>query len=282
LCGRAIHALSARSKGPFVPLNCGAIPVDLLENELFGHQAGAYTGAGAATQGLVREADGGTLFLDEIDSLPVPAQVKLLRFLQDKQFRSLGSSKTSQADLRIIAACNGNLEEAVRAGRFRKDLYYRLNVTRLTLPPLRERMEDVPALARHFLSKYATLFSRPARELSNGAMQRLMDYAWPGNVRELEHVIECSVVHSETAVVSASVIPLPSIERDSIEDSFRALKARAVADFERSYIARALKANEGNISRAARAAKKNRRAFWELLRKHRIELTPGSNRSSDG
>src|SRR5215813_1684731 len=168
---RAIHYLSPRSDKPFVPVNCGAIPVDLVENELFGHERGAFTGAHTAHAGLIEEAEGGTLFLDEIDSLPLLAQVKLLRFLQSKEYRPLGGTKTLKADVRIIAATNANLEEALKAGKIRQDLYYRLNVIPIRLPSLRDRLEDIPLLAKHFLARYAGEFNKPVTGFSPGAIE---------------------------------------------------------------------------------------------------------------
>jgi DNA-binding NtrC family response regulator len=209
ICARAIHYLSPRSGGPFVAVNCGAIPPELAENELFGHDPGAFTSALTSSAGLVREAEGGTLFLDEIDSLPVMAQVKLLRLLQEKEFRPLGARRTCKADLRVIAATNADLEEALRAGRFRQDLYYRLNVLTLNLPPLRNRHGDVPLLSRYFVAKFTTELGQPAKALSPEAMQKLVLYEWPGNVRELEHVIERTLILSEHASIQGDEIVLP-------------------------------------------------------------------------
>jgi len=270
ICARAIHYLSPQSAGPFVAVNCGAIPAELVENELFGHDPGAFTSALTSSLGLVREAEGGTLFLDEIDSLPVMAQVKLLRLLQEKEFRPLGARQPCKADLRVIAATNANLEEALRGGRFRQDLYYRLNVLTLHLPPLRNRHGDVPLLSRYFVAKFTTELGQPSKTLSPEAMQKLVLYEWPGNVRELENVIERSLILSEHAVIRGDEIVLPQSAVATGADSFQALKAIAVADFEQRYINQLLAANEGNIARSARAAKKDRRAFFQLMRKHRI------------
>jgi len=273
VCARAIHYLSPRSDKPFVAVNCGAIPADLVENELFGHERGAYTGAASAQEGVIREADGGTLFLDEVDSLPLAAQVKLLRFLQEKEYRPLGSAKTRKANVRIVAAANVDFEEAVRAGRLRQDLYFRLNVIPLNIPPLRDRQEDVLLLAHHFLRRYAAELNRPPMTLAPDASGLLLQHDWPGNVRELEHVIERTVVLTESPVIRAADLLLTrKVEADS-EESFREGKRRIVAQFERSYIQRLLVAYDGNISRAASAARKNRRAFWELIRKHRIDVS---------
>jgi transcriptional regulator with PAS, ATPase and Fis domain len=181
---RAIHYLSPRARYPFVPVNCGAIPTDLVENELFGHERGAFTGASITAHGLIREAEGGTLFLDEIDCLPLLAQVKLLRFLQEKEYRLLGSTTIYRADVRVIAAANTELESAVKEGKLRQDLYYRLNVIPLRLPRLQDRREDIPLLARHFLARYAAEFKKAIGEFSPEAMQKLLLYEWPGNVRQ--------------------------------------------------------------------------------------------------
>jgi two-component system, NtrC family, response regulator GlrR len=181
LCARAIHYLSRRSGEPFIALDCGAIPAELLENELFGHERGAYTTALTKQRGLIDEAAGGSLLLDEIDSLPASMQVKLLRFLQEKEYRAVGSTVVRKADVRVIAASNVSLEEAVRAGKFRQDLFYRLNVLSLVMPPLRDRPEDIPLLAHHFLMKYAEEFSRPARSLTGAAVNGLLNHRFPGN-----------------------------------------------------------------------------------------------------
>jgi DNA-binding NtrC family response regulator len=270
LCARAVHHLGPRADHPFVPVNCGAIPSELVENELFGHDSGAFTSATTAIRGLVHDAEGGTLFLDEIDCLPLKTQVKFLRFLQDQEYRPLGSRKTCRANVRIIAASNADLEGIVGAGKFRSDLFYRLNVLPLKLPALRERREDIPILARHFAAKFAKEFSTKAKELSDSALEKLMAYEWPGNVRELENIIERAVILSERALIMSDDICVPTRESPAGPTSFKALKAHAVAEFEATYIRRLLASNDGNISKAARAAQKDRRAFWQLMRKHGI------------
>ena len=273
LYARAIHYLSPREDKPFIPVNCGAIPVELIENELFGHERGAFTGATSTRPGLLEEAEGGTLLLDEIDCLPLLAQTKLLRLLQEKEFRPLGSTRTRRADVRVIGAANVDFEEAVRAGKLRKDLYYRLNVIRLTLPPLRERCDDIPLLARHFLSKYALEFRLPAPDISEEMMGTLLRYDWPGNVRELEHIIERAVLMSEDGVVRPSSVNLPGLDpRAAGPETFQQAKNLTVTQFEKSYIQRLLLEHGGNITRAARAANKNRRAFFQLIRKHSIDV----------
>jgi DNA-binding NtrC family response regulator len=271
LFARAIHYLSPRANNPFVPVNCGAIPVELVENELFGHVRGAFTGATASRSGLIHDANGGTLFMDEIDCLSLNAQVKLLRFLQDREYRQLGSSKMFKADIRIITASNNDLEDAVSKGKFRRDLYYRINIIPAQLPPLRERTEDIPLLARFFLDRYSSELKKEITGFAAGAFQKLVNYEWPGNVRELENIVERAVVFSRRSVIQHDDIALHHVAKNPCDDSFRAAKSKAVEDFEKSYIQGLLLANHGNITRAAKAAQKNRRAFWELIRKHGIE-----------
>lgn len=271
LCARAIHYLSPRSRGPFMPINCGAIPMDLVENELFGHEKGAFTGASDSRSGLIAEAEGGTVFLDEIDCLPLAAQVKVLRFLQEKEYRPLGSRKTKKADVRLLAAMNTDPQEAVAAGRLRQDLFYRLNVIPLTIPPLRQRRDDVSLLAHHFLVKFSVEFNKPIAGFSAEAMRLLQLYDWPGNIRELEHHVERAVVLTEGRTIQVKDVLLPSSESD-VQESFQEAKVKMIAAFERTYIERLLLAHHGNISQAARAAQKNRRAFWELVRKHQIDV----------
>ena len=273
LCARAVHYYSARVGKSFVPINCGAIPTELVENELFGHERGAYTGAATSELGLIHEADGGTLFFDEIDCLPAHAQVKLLRFLQEKEYRPLGSSKIRRADTRIIAATNLDLQEAVKSGRLRRDLFYRLNVISIALPPLRERREDIPLLAAYFIGKFAVEFGKQVADFSARAIEKLTDYDWPGNVRELEHVIERAVALSKQSRIQETDLILPNdlSPKPSVE-SFREAKTKLIRQFEKHYIQELLYANNGNVSKAARAAHKNRRAFWQLICKHQIDV----------
>ena len=256
---------------PFVPVNCDAIPPDLVENELFGHEREAFTGATTGKPGLIREAQGGTLFLDEVDSLPLQAQVKLLRFLQEKEFRPLGSTRSVKADVRVVAASNTHLETAAAQGRVRKDLYYRLNVVSVQLPPLRERKEDIPLLVRHFLDKYVQEYGKAGLRLSGHALQELTHYAWPGNVRELQHVVQRAVILCEKPLLELSSF-LSSREKPWFRkpESLKSAKARLVQDFEERYIRELLLEHGGNISHAAVAAGKNRREFWQLIKKYRI------------
>ena len=271
---RAIHDLSPRADKPFVAVDCGAIPVELAENELFGHERGAYTGASRAQFGLIHEADGGTLFLDEIPSLPLLVQAKLLRFLDEKEYRSIGSTKTCKANVRVIAATNIPLEKAVKAGVFREDLYYRLNIIPFTLPALRDRREDILVLARHFMAKYGSSYGRHVTEFRPDAVQKLLHYEWPGNVRELEHAIERAVLFSDEELICQKDILLPQDNDSGDPHTFQEAKAEVIARFEKTYIEGLLIAYSGNISNAARAAQKNRRAFWELIRKHQIDVQP--------
>jgi two-component system, NtrC family, response regulator GlrR len=272
MCARAIHYLGPQASRPFVPVNCGAIPIELIENELFGHRGGAFTGAKTTQPGLIEEADQGTLFLDEVGCLPLLAQVKLLRFLQDGEYRPLGSAKLRRATVRIISATNLDLEQAVNENQMRRDLYYRLNIVQITLPPLRERAEDVPILARYFLAKYAREFNKGVTDFDPEAIQRLVSHDWPGNVRELEHVVQRAAVLSQGTVIGASDLLLRPLQSNSRIESLREAKARIVGNFESTYIKSLLLTYKGNITRAAQAAGKNRRAFWQLIRKYRIDV----------
>jgi len=272
LYARAIHYSSGRAGKPFMPVNCGAIPIELVENELFGHQRGAFTSASTLQPGLIEEANGGTLFLDEIDCLPLSAQVKLLRFLQEKEYRPLGSAKVRRADVRIIAASNLNLEEAVGNGKVRQDLFYRLNIISLLLPPLRDRRDDIALLASHFIKKYSEEFDKEVNNLSDEALNALMVHNWPGNVRELEHVIERAIVMCESSTLQVGDIKLSSTEAQAPQQSLQEAKAQEIARFERNYIQGLLSACKGNITRAAQVARKNRRAFWQLIQKYEIDV----------
>lgn len=273
LCARAIHYFGARANKPFVPINCGSMPSDLFENELFGHEQGAFTDARQSRRGLIADAEGGTLFFDEVDSLPISAQVKLLRFLQERQYRPLGGHYR-HADVRVIAATNQNLPVKVQAGAFREDLFYRLKVVTLHLPPLRERQEDILPLANHFLKTSAQEYKRPMMELSAGAVNKLTSYTWPGNVRELENAIRQAVVLAAGPTIRARDIEFEIEVQVSLEpvfdESFQDAKARMIEDFERTYLENALVASAGNISKAARTAGKDRRSFFALLKKHSL------------
>jgi DNA-binding NtrC family response regulator len=268
LFARAIHYLSSRAGRPFVPINCGALPENLVESEIFGHKRGAFTSAASDQAGLIREAEGGTLFLDEIDCLTPQAQVKLLRFLQDGEYRSVGSHQILHANVRVIAATNADLNRVVGSGKFREDLFYRLNVLTLTLPPLRERAGDVFLLSYEFLQGQAAITRTRPKILSLAALNRLLSHSWPGNVRELQNVLLRTIVLSNRDAIEPSDLNLPGEPPVAEDQSFRTLKSRAVWRFEHDFLTTVLRAHQGNITRAAFAAKKNRRAFWQLLRKH--------------
>jgi len=277
LCARAIHHLSARRNYPFVPVDCAAFPEHLLENELFGHARGAFTDARADQKGLAALAEGGTLFLDEIDALSLPGQAKLLRFLEDRVYRPLGSERFSRADVRIVAASNRDLENSVRAGQFRPDLFFRLNVFGLRLVPLRERREDVALLARHFLERFTANPGRDRKLFSPAALRRLMLHDWPGNVRELLNVVQKAVAFAEGPQILSAHIHLPSPGPTScgpgdpsVANRFREARTHAIDEFEKAYIEEVLARHHGNITRAAREAGKDRRAFGRLVKKHRI------------
>jgi len=273
LCARALHYLSARAGRPFLPVNCGAIPVELFESELFGHRRGAFTGASATQTGLIEEAEGGTLFLDEIDSLSPAAQVKLLRFIENHTYHSLGSARERLADVWIIAATNRDLKEAIRHGTFREDLYYRLAVMNLSLPALRDRRADVPLLVNHLWSRYADQHENEPRQLSPRAMEALYRYSWPGNIRELENVIQQLLVLSDVEIIEPEDLPIPvSLPQKSLPAlSFNQARAQVIATFEKAYVTELLQNNHGNVSHAAKVAKKERRSFGRLIKKYQLE-----------
>ena len=272
LFARAVHYASARSARPFVPVNCGALPDTLFENELFGHEKGAYTDASTAGFGLLSLAEGGSLFLDEVDSLSPASQAKLLRVLQDREYRPLGAQRPIKANVRIIAAANKPLADCVLAREFRADLYYRLHVLVLSLPTLAERREDIPILARHFVTRFAKEGQRTAPRLSTEAIRRLTQYAWPGNIRELESTIQRALVLSDGPTLDAASIDLPDCWTPpavSPADSPLGM-ADAVYRFEGEYLTELLSSAAGNVTRAAKAAGKDRRTFQRLLRRHGI------------
>lgn len=270
LLARAIHYQSARKSKPFIPVNCGALPDELFENELFGHLKGAYTNASSNEKGLIAEAEGGTLLLDEVDALSPAAQIKLLRFLQSGEYRPLGSARAAVADVRIIAATNADLNDGVQRKLFREDLHYRLNVLSLSIPALRDRGSDVLHLASHFLTAYSKEYERSTPQLSEGALEKLMSYSWPGNVRELESVIQRAIVLQQANVLTSDDLELPRAnERKPGEpELFRLEKSLAIEQFERDFVARLLAEQNGNISQAAKAAGKDRRSFQRLVNKY--------------
>jgi len=263
---RTIHQWSLRTGYPFTVVNCVAIPDQLLESELFGHEKGAFTGAHQLKRGKFEIADRGTVFLDEIGEVPASIQTKLLRVLQDHEFERVGGTRQVRADIRIIAATNSNLERAVKEGRFREDLYYRLNVVSLKLPPLRERKEDVPVLVEHFLRKYARELKKPLKRLTPDALENLLAYDWPGNVRELENVIERAMVLSTEDQIGLEDLP-PQIASGPRRESFRGKGFHgAVREFKRWMIQDALKRSQGNQTRAAELLGLQRTYLAKLVR----------------
>jgi two-component system, NtrC family, response regulator GlrR len=274
LCARAIHHLSRRRSFPFIPVDCGAFPEQLLENELFGHSRGAFTDARGDQRGLAAIAEGGTLFLDEIDSLSLSGQAKLLRFLEDRAFKPLGAERFTKADVRIVTATNRNLESCMRAGQFRSDLFFRLNVFRLRMPPLRERPGDIVVLAQHLLDSLTGNAGRPGLTFSQAATHLLEAHDWPGNVRELFNVVQRAAAFCTGRQILAADISLGETEstRAEIEpqQAFRHARARVIEDFERTYVQDLLFKHHGNITRAAYEAEKDRRAFGRLVKKHGV------------
>ncbi len=267
LVAAAIHRLSARAKGPFIPVNCSAIPRDLLESEFFGHVRGAFSGAVADAVGLFRGANEGTIFLDEIAELPPELQVKLLRVLQEMQVRPVGSTKAYPVDVRVIAATNRNLEQAMQAGSFRQDLFYRLNVIRIQLPPLRERREDIPALVNHFIRRFSKRFRREIRGISADALNALMTYDFPGNVRELENLIERAFAMGAREQITLA--DLPSLAARPVVTPAVSTKAvPTLAEVEKELILRALAVFDNDKEEAARALGISRRTIYRRLKEY--------------
>jgi DNA-binding NtrC family response regulator len=281
LAARAIHYLGPRQDFPFIPVNCGAIPDDLIENELFGHESGAYTDAKGAQIGAVTQAHKGTLFLDEIESLSPKAQVVLLRFLQDQTFKPLGAQELGQVDVRVIAAGNQDLHGLVREGAFRQDLLFRLDVADLALPPLREREGDIALLAEHYLERYARKLGAPAKHIHPDTLAWMQGYRWPGNVRELENFIQKGLLASgdecirvediDTRYLEASSLAAPQSPRFPLDMEFSRAKRLVVDQFEAHYLRHLLAESGGNASLAASKACKERSAFGRLLKKHGID-----------
>jgi DNA-binding NtrC family response regulator len=265
LVAAAIHQLSPRAKKPLIPVNCGAIPRDLLESEFFGHVRGAFSGAVADALGLFRSADAGTLFLDEIAELPPQLQVKLLRTLQEKEVRPVGTSKAFSVDVRVIAATNRHLEEAIRDGSLRQDLFYRLNVVRIHLPPLRERREDIPALVTHFIREFNQRFRREVTGLTREAMESLMTYSFPGNVRELENMLERAYALGAQGEIGLQDLPALQPVTLAVEGN-RPLPT--LADMERELILQALKTFDGDKEKAAQALGLSRRTIYRRLKEY--------------
>ena len=267
LVSRAIHYTGKRADRPFVVENCGAIPENLIENELFGHVKGAYTDARTDQKGLFEEAHGGTLFLDEIGELPVGTQVKFLRVLQDGEFKRIGSTRPTRVDVRVIAATNKDLIQAIAEKSFREDLFYRLNVIPVNIPPLRERKEDIPLLINQFLNDFNKELEKQVEGFSPAAIQKMMTYQWPGNVRELKNKVKQAMVLTRNNVITAEDlffhVPVSSNKFQSFKEAKR--------EFEKEYISQVLRICQGNISQAARLAKKDRKDFYDVMKKYGIQ-----------
>jgi len=266
LLAKAIHTASPRSEKPFVAINCAAIPEQLLESELFGHMKGAFTGAEKNHLGLFQASDGGTLFLDEIGDMPMSFQVKLLRALQEKEVRPVGSTLSVKVDVRIISATHKDLKQAIEDKTFREDLYYRLNVVELELPPLDKRREDIPLLAQHFLKQSNAHAYHEVKGFSKEAMELLVSAPWPGNIRQLQNIVEQSVALSTQDIIGESLVKNALREESTSLPSFQLAKDK----FERDYLAQLLSITSGNVSQAAKIAKRNRTEFYKLLNRHHL------------
>lgn len=273
LVARALHDQSSRADAPFVPINCGAIPESLIESELFGHVKGAFTDASRTKRGLVQEADGGTLFLDEIGELPLAVQAKLLRFLQEGEVRAVGENRGAKVSARVVAATARDLSGMVASGQFREDLYYRLNVLQISIPPLRERRDDIPLLVEFFLGRFTTQMKRSKMRFSDEAMQHLMTYGWPGNVRELENTIERSVVLEETSTIGIDNLSEKIFQTNNHASDLPLFGddlsiKRAVRTVERELIRRSLEKTGGNRTRAAELLEISHRALLYKIKEY--------------
>jgi DNA-binding NtrC family response regulator len=277
LLARGIHERSARHDGPFLAINCSALTDTLLESELFGHVRGAFSGASSSRLGVFEEASGGTLFLDEIGDISQATQVRLLRALQEGEIKPVGSTEIRKVDVRIVAATNRDLPAAVKAGTFRQDLYYRLNVVALELPPLRDRREDLPLLVHHFLQRYASKYGKPVRRITPIALEALHAYAWPGNVRELENVVQRSVVLAAGEEITLDGLPLsvrPTGGREAprtFDIPFSRAKQEAVEAFERGYVSDALTRTNGSVAEAARLCGLDKSNFRRIVRRYKLD-----------
>ena len=277
LVARSIHLRSRRSAGPFVPVDCGAIPDSLLESELFGHEKGAFTGADSRRMGLVECADGGTLFLDEVGELPLSMQAKLLRMLQERRVRRVGARQENAVDVRVVAATSRDIVKMIDRGEFRRDLYYRINVVRIELPPLRSRGDDIGLLAEFFSNRAAQEMGRPASGLSTDAYQVLRNYDWPGNVRELQNAVRRAIALTQSSLAGVDDLPdevVASARRSSVEVGavgFFAQRAEQIATFERQYLHDLLTRNSGDVSAAAHQAKLPRGTLYRLMKGHALD-----------
>ena len=281
LFARAIHYQSPRRSGPFIALNSATLPATLFENEMFGHVKEAFTDAKSSRSGIIKEAEGGTVFLDEVDTIERASQAKLLRFVEERKYRALGSGKYTDADVRIIAASNTDLRLRVTANKFRQDLFYRLNVITLTLPPLRERREDIPLLVDHFIKKYAHRFGE--KSLSPGAMKMLSLHTWPGNIRELENVIQQIMVMTPHRIIEPESLPFEVAESQQGRDfsPFHEAKRKSVEQFEKEYLSEILLFHKVNITQAAMAAGKDRREFGRLVKKYQLSFEDEDSTNPD-
>ncbi len=283
LVAQAIHAADSQRKGPFIALNCAALHESLLESELFGHEKGSFTGADRRKKGRFELADGGTFFLDEVGDVSPAMQAKLLRVLQSGTFERVGGTETLKVDVRIVAASNKRLEDEVKAGRFRTDLFYRLNVIRIDLPPLRERAEDISLLAMHFLEKFTQMSTPPVTEIDSEAMQALLDHSWPGHVRELENAIKAAVAMAEGSIIHRDALPAtvaPRARKASnssslidIERPLPDLTNDLISRVERDYFTRLLARYKGNVARCAKHSGLSRRSVTQKLQKYELDRT---------
>ena len=274
LVARAVHYSGSRKDGPFIPVNCGAIPDTLIESEFFGHAKGAFTGATRDKKGLFEEANGGTIFLDEIGDLPIHLQVKLLRVLEEKKVRPLGKTEPVSIDVRVISATNKNLEQEIQDNKFREDLFYRLNVIKVAIPPLRERKDDIPMLALHFVNKFADEMEKDINGISNEALEELEKYHYPGNIRELENIIARCVALETNDKIRKESLPKLNTEGDYIDltDTLNAKDSidSVLGDVEKQIIENALKSSRGNKTEAAKVLGITLRSLRYRLAKHRI------------
>jgi transcriptional regulator with PAS, ATPase and Fis domain len=285
MVARALHEAAHQRTGPFLAINCAAVPEALLESELFGHEKGAFTSAVAQRLGRFELAQGGTLFLDEVSNVPTAMQAKLLRVLQERRFERVGGTDTIEVDVRLFAATNRGLQKMVQDGKFREDLYYRLNVVKIDLPPLRQRQEDIPLLATYFCEKYARSGAGP-KQIDPEAMEVLRRHRWPGNVRELENTIERACVMSGDKLIRLANLPLEVVELTKTKSPFSVDLSRplneqlleAIAAFEERYLRRALKKTQGHIGRTAKLTGLSRRSITDKIRQYKIDMSQFTRR----
>lgn len=268
MIARALHQLSDRKDKAFISLNCAAIPETLLESELFGFEKGAFTGAVASKKGMFLQADGGVIFLDEISEIPLPMQGKLLKVLEEKEFYPLGAQKSVNVDIRIVSASNKDIEKEVEKGNFRSDLFYRIHVIPIRMPPLRERKDDIPLLVDYFLGKCAAKMNKRIKDITPQALKKIMIYSWPGNVRELENVIECAAVMARDGMINEEMLVIANQKME--ENTFRPFR-ESKHDFESNYLIELMKITKGNVSQAAKIAGKYRADLYALLEKYNLD-----------